>query len=57
MRADVVGATVVALLLLFLVAGFVWIFGLSGGRYMLSLVVGAVGVIVWGWWQLVKKRE
>ena len=56
MRPDVIGATLVALLLLFLIAGFVWVFGLSGGIKVFPLLIGAVGVIVWGWWQLVKKR-
>jgi hypothetical protein len=54
-EADVIGATSVALLLLGLIAGFLWLFGLTGGRYMLPLVAGAAGLVVWGWWQLVKK--
>lgn len=54
--ADAIGATLMALLLLGLLAGFLWFFGLSGGRYVLSLVVIAVGAIVWGWWKLVSAK-
>lgn len=57
MEPDVIGATLVALLLLFSIAGFVWVFGLSGGIKVLPLMIGASGAIVWGWWQLVKKRK
>lgn len=53
---DAIGATLMALLLLGLLAGFLWLFGLSGGRYVLSLVLIAAGAIVWGWWKLVSAK-
>lgn len=54
--ADAIGATLMALLLLCLLAGFLWLFGLTGGRYVLTIVLGVAGLIVWGWWKLISSK-
>jgi hypothetical protein len=56
--ADAIDVTMVALLLLALLADFVWVFGSEGGRYALSIVLVIAGLIVcWGWWKLVASSD
>lgn len=50
---DVVGASLLSLLVVGLVILFAYIFGLPGGRYSLAVIVGIPGLIIWALWKMV----
>jgi hypothetical protein len=54
---DVLGATLTALILFGMLFGFLWLFGLTGGRYVLTFVSLAAILVGWGWWKLVKRHS
>ena len=54
---DIIGATVTALILFGMIFGFLWIFGLAGGRYFLTAAFLASIFVVWGWWKLVSPHQ
>ena len=54
---DRIGATLTALILFGILFGFLWLFGLTGGRYVLALVFLAAILVGWGWWKLVSRHS
>ena len=54
---DVVGASLLSLLVLGLAVLFADIFGFGGGRHALTAIIGITGFVIWGLWHIVGSTE